>query len=738
MNTKAAEATESLQGTIEKVIFAAKDTGYTIALMQTEARCVTLAGNLPHIAVAEEIVCEGRWVDHPKYGKQFNAVSYMKVLPTGEDAIEAYLASGMIKGVGPSTAAKIVKAFGAKALDILTNAPHRLMEISGIGEKKCETIARAWKEQTAVQDIMVFLSGCGITPVFATKIYRKYGLDAIRVIEENPYNLSYDISGIGFLSADRIARKIGFAENSPQRIQAGTLYALDEGKKEGHVYFPESVLKSRAVALLEAGGGLVDTAIASLAREEKILVEEVAGQRHVYLPSLYVHERDSARILAQLAHTHSLLKNHMNDVDTQIRTAERKFRIQLSPEQRDAVVKACTNTVSVLTGGPGTGKTLTTRIIVEIFKQKEATILLGAPTGKAAKRLEGCGHDAATLHRLLEFSPRLGGFQRSDKNPLECQLLIVDESSMCDISLFYYLVRAVPLGAHLVIIGDADQLPSVGPGLVLRHLVDSGALPLTVLNQIYRQAEGSGITQLAHSINHGLVPDQTHFGKDCYFVQREDPAQAVSRIVEIVQNLRARGTDCQVISPMHKGDAGTDRLNEALQDALNPVPPGELDTYQVVSGFRKFRKGDRVIQTKNDYDRGTDGVFNGDSGVITSIDHEEQQLDVLFDGRGIVTYEFLDLDQLLLSYCLTVHKCQGSEYDTVVVVCLSQHYVMLARNLMYTAVSRAKKMVILVGSPKAMAISVHNDKQKLRFTRLKERLTGGEGHPERAKQNVGH
>ncbi|MEN6621595.1 MAG: AAA family ATPase, partial [Smithella sp.] len=370
-------------------------------------------------------------------------------------------------------------------------------------------------------------------------------------------------------------------------------------------------------------------------------------------------------------------------------------------------------------GGPGTGKTLTTRVIVEIFKQKNATILLGAPTGKAAKRLESCGHEAKTIHRLLEYSPKLGGFQKGEKSPLECDVLIIDESSMADISLIYHLIQAVPYGAHLVIIGDADQLPSVGPGLVMRHLVTAGVLPLTILNQIYRQQEGSGIVQIAHYINKGIIPKQTDFSKDCIFLHQENPVQAVTKVVEVVTKLRAEGVEAQVISPMHKGEAGTIRLNEVLQDTLNPIPHGEKETYQIESGFRKFRVNDRVIQMKNDYDK---EVFNGDSGIIESIDHEEQQLTVSFDGRGSVVYDFLDLDQLALSYAITVHKSQGSEYHTIIVLCLTQHYIMLARNLLYTAVSRAKKRAIIVGAPKAMSIAIRNDKQKARYTRLKERL----------------
>lgn len=715
----------SLQGTVNKIIFTNKETGFTVAIFSGKEGTAIMSGNLPGVLADDEIMVEGCWVEHPKYGRQFKVNSYMKILPTEIDAIEAYLASGMIKGLGPSTAKKIVKAFGTETLNILSNEPHRLMEIQGIGEKKCEAIARSWKEQMAVTDIMVFLSGCGVTPAYAAKIYRKYGLDSISVIQENPYQLSYDIDGIGFLVADRIARKTGYPENSPHRIKAGTLYALQEGRKDGHVYLPEGTLKNRALELLGAKGGyLINEALNGLLNEKRIIVEEVAGCRHIYTSSLYVHEATSALTIMELSRAFSLFTNEMKDVNEQIEKAERKFNVKLSPEQRSAVIKACTNTVSILTGGPGTGKTLTTRVIVEIFENKHAAILLGAPTGKAAKRLESCGREAKTIHRLLEYSPKLGGFQRNDEDPLECEVLIIDETSMADISLFYHLLQAVPYGAHLIIIGDADQLPSVGPGLVMRHLVADAILPITVLGQIFRQEEGSGIVQIAHKINKGEIPKQTDFGKDCVFLQQEDPIKAVDKVVEVVTKLRNEGVDVQVISPMHKGEAGTTRLNEILQNTLNPIPPGEEDTYQIVSGFRKFRINDKVIQMKNDYEK---EVFNGDSGVVESIDIEEQQLMVCFEGRGSVVYDFLDLDQLALSYAITVHKSQGSEYHTIIVMCMNQHYIMLARNLLYTAVSRAKKRAIIIGAPKAMNIAIRNDKQKARYTRLKERLVFNQG-----------
>ena len=724
MKNKIEEANETMRGTVGRVKFSAPDTGYAIAIFDAEnegsqLNC-TICGNLPQIAKGDEITIEGQWITHAVYGKQFKVSSYMKILPTNAAAIEAYLASGMIKGLGPSTAARIVKAFGTETLNILSNNPARLMEISGIGEKKCETIAKAWKEQTAVTDIMVFLSGCGITPAYATKIYRRYGLDSIRVINENPYDLSYTIDGIGFLVADRIARKIGYPENSPQRTQAGTLYTLMEGRKEGHVYLPEALLKRRAQELLEVDEDLVKTAIGGLLEARLVVIDDTFGERNVYTSGLYKHETEAARRIHELAYAPSFFKSGMKDVDEELLRAETKFGITLSPEQKKAVVSACRNTVSVLTGGPGTGKTLSTKVIVEIFKQKKAKIKLAAPTGRAAKRLENCGQEAKTIHRLLEFSPFAGGFTKSETDTLDCNVLIVDEMSMADISLFYALVMAIPKGAHLIIIGDSDQLPSVGPGTLMMSLADSDMLPLTVLKQIYRQEEGSGIVQLAHDINIGIIPGPTHFGKDCHFVELEDPAAAGAKVVEIVQWLRSKGEgDIQVLTPMNKGEIGTYKLNELLQEALNPVPAGQGGTYQVVSGVRKFRIGCRVIQTKNNYDR---DVFNGDGGIIDSIDHEEKQLGVLFEGREPVLYDFVDLDELSLSYAMTVHKSQGSEYETVILVCMSQHFIMLARNLFYTGVSRAKKRVIIVGTKKAMAIAVRNDKQKARYSMFKERL----------------
>lgn len=712
----------TIQGVIERLVFYAKDSGFAIASLRPNhpAGAITLSGNLPQIAEGDEITVEGSWVKHPKYGMQFHVVSYMKVLPVEADAIEAYLASGMIKGLGPTTAAKIVRVFGAETLNILTKSPERLMEIPGIGEKKTETIAKAWKEQIAVTELMVFLSGCGITPAYATKIYRQYGLDAIRVIQNNPYQLSYDVTGIGFLVADRIARKNGIDKLSPLRIEAGTLFTLEEGRKEGHCYYPEWILRKRAAKLLEVNEELIGNAVTSLVLARRVIVEQADGQKHIYPPVLYKHETESARLLVQKAISPSPYCRVMSNAGSMISMSERKFNVTLSKEQREAVYRACENTVSIITGGPGVGKTLTTKVIVDVFKQKGATVFLAAPTGKAAKRLGSCGQDAKTIHRLLEYSPAINGFARNEKNPLECDILIVDEMSMTDISLFYFLIRALPSGSHIVIIGDADQLPSVGPGSLMRQLVDSGALPLTVLERIFRQEEGSGIVRLAHSINQGIIPGLAYFkNDDCVFIEAEDPVQAANRAVKIAGYMEDHGIDVQVLSPMHKGDAGTIRLNEMMQEELNPIPFGENNTYQVVRGFRKFRINDRVIQTKNDYEK---MVFNGDSGVIVNIDHEEQTIDVVFDGRGLVIYDYLDMEQLLLSRCLSIHKSQGSEYDVVIVMCLQSHYIMLARNLLYTAITRAKKTVIIIGTQSAMATAINNNKQKARYSCLKERI----------------
>ena len=712
---------ESLQGMVAKVIFTAKDTGYTVAILDLDKQSsVTLAGHMPNLFEDDEIKVEGKWASHAKYGKQFVVTSYMKILPAQADAIESYLASGMIKGLGPATAAKIVDKFGDKTLEVLSNEPHRLLEIPGIGEIKCQNIARGWREQRGVEDLMVFLSGCGITPAYATRIYRKYGLEAIQVIQNDPYQLCYDIGGIGFLTADRVARKLGFPEDCSPRIKAGTLYALEEGRTGGHVFYPENILRSRAKELLNTDCcDLMDDAINDLETGRSIVIEPGEnGIRNIYPANLYNHEVLSASLLTRLGSCSSVFKGRMFDVDEQIEMAEKKFGVTLSEEQKSAVQKACHNTVTVLTGGPGTGKTTTTRVAVEVFMQKGATIKLAAPTGKAAKRLEICGEEASTIHRLLGYNPQQG-FQFNEESPLGCDVLIVDEMSMCDISLFYHLLAAIAPGAHLIVIGDADQLPSVGPGLVMRHLVDSRTLPVTFLTQIYRQAEGSGITQVAHAINSGEVPSPAIGGKDCHFRYIEDPKEAANMAIQCALRLRELGRDWQVLTPMHKGEAGTQRLNERLQDAINPIPEGEENTYQAVSGFRKFRLKDRVIQMKNDYDK---DVFNGDSGVISFIDQEEQTLGVMFEGRGQVVYDFLDLDQLSLSYCITIHKSQGSEYDTVIMLCLMQHYIMLARNLVYTGISRAKKQAAVIGPQRAMTTAVHNNKPKARYTLLKDRM----------------
>ncbi|MHB8111690.1 MAG: SF1B family DNA helicase RecD2 [Syntrophorhabdaceae bacterium] len=719
------EVFETLQGSVRRIIYSVRRTGFAVVIMKDaqngDAKGITLVGNLPQVAEGDDIRVEGKWVDHPEYGKQFSVTSHMKVLPTQASAIEAYLASGLIKGLDPTLAAKIVAKFGDETFEVLSKTPESLFEIPGIGEKKYESITRSWKEQTVVTDIMVFLAEVGITPASAAKIFRQYGLNAIDVIKSNPYQLSCDVDGIGFLLADRIAVKVGLPKESSQRIEAGILYALYEAQTYGHVYLPADILKDNVMDILGLNNyKLIGIAIGVLKKTKRIFIEKANGVPNIYNMRMYIHEKEAAWTLSWHSRAFSFSSSRLHHPQEAIMEAQRKFGVPLSPEQKNAVENACTYPVSVITGGPGTGKSLITKIIVEVFKKMGAKILLAAPTEKAAKRMESCGHEARTIHSMLEYSPMEGGFTRNTSNPLECNVLIVAEFSTADISTLYYLLQAIPSGAHLIIIGDADQLPSMGPGLVMRHITDCGIFPLTVLSRFYRQEEGNYITAVAHDINEGTVPGTVFYGKDCIFIEQEEPVQVVAKVVEIVTKIKEEGKEAMVLSPQRKGDIGTVNLNRLLQEALNPIPEGtEKDDYQVKFGPQNFRINDRVIQLKNNYDK---MVFNGDSGVITAMDREERQVHVVFELRGVVRYDFIDLDELSLAYALTVHKAQGSEYDCVIFIALSQHCAMLARNLAYTAVSRARKQCIIIGAERAMAIAILKDRPKTRYTRLKERL----------------
>ena len=715
--------TESIQGRIEHVTFYNPENGYTIARVMPEGsqETVTAVGPMCSPLPGEILRLEGEWIHHRVYGRQFKVVSFSPLTPATIEGIERYLASGLIRGLGPEMAARIVGRFGARTLDILEYEPQRLLEVEGIGPKRLALIDGAWRDTRQIRSVMIFLQGCGVSPAYAVKIYRQYGSNAVFLVQENPYRLAMEVEGIGFITADTIASQLGFKRDSPQRTQAGILYVLQRLGVDGHVYYPYDALLERCTELLQVDGDLVGQAMAELAACGRIVIDASGPRRgagDVYLTGHYVCETGAAHRLGMLVTTPKALP--LREVDESIARVQARTAVQLAASQREAIRAALEHGVCVITGGPGTGKTTITSFILQICRMQHLRVQLAAPTGRAAKRLSEATHsEAKTLHRLLEYS-MAEGFQRHEENPLACDLLIVDEASMIDAVLMYHLLKAIPAEARLVLVGDVDQLPSVGPGSVLGDIISSGVVPVVKLEEIFRQETTSQIIVNAHRINHGIVPDPagSEVSSDFFFIRREEPAQVLQLVLEMVSCKipAAFGFDpideIQVITPMHKGEVGVVNLNARLQEILNPDPES------IVLNKRTFRLHDKVMQLKNDYVR---EVYNGDIGRVVGIDRENQTLMVAFDGRE-VAYEFGDLEALTLAYAITVHKSQGSEYPAVVMPLLTQHYMLLQRNLVYTGVTRGTRLVVMVGSSRALAMAVHNDKTQRRFTRLKERL----------------
>jgi len=757
----------SLTGAVERITYTNPENGYTIARFHADKHfgLVTIVGSLAEVHPGARLKIEGRWKTHPKYGEQFEIERYIEQVPATVEGIKRYLGSGLIKGVGPKTARRIAEKFGSYTLEVIETDISRLAEVEGIGPKRVKMIAQAWEAQKQIKEIMLFLQSHQVSTKLAVKIYKSYGDAAISIVKNNPYSLARDIFGIGFVTADTIARSIGLEADAPQRVAAGIEYTLNQLADEGHVFVPRDHLIQAAVKILEVTPEQVDTQIEALRQADRIKIEligqghGIAGERRsrgagvqtsrgknpqlpsatpvrravqspleaVYLPPFYYAEVGVARQMKQLlASGESRLVGFAGvnwDKAFAWLTATGKDKITLAEQQRQAVQMALTSKISILTGGPGTGKTSTVQAILRLLQRKGKMALLAAPTGRAAKRLaESTGHEAKTIHRLLEVSPGEGfKFQRNQDNPLECDLLIVDECSMVDLILMNNVLKAIHPASHLLLVGDADQLPSVGAGNVLRDMIASEVVPVTRLEVIFRQAADSTIITNAHRINNGEMPLFPQDKKDFYFFGKEDPDEVADLVVDIVarrihEKFSIPVEDIQVLSPMHRGAAGARALNEKLQAGLNPL---RYDRPEYRSGNRLFRPGDRVLQLRNNYDK---DVFNGDVGRIEQIDLEEGEIRVNFEGRS-VTYEFSDLDELTLAYAMSVHKSQGSEYPVVVLPLLTQHYMLLQRNLLYTAITRAKKMVIVVGMRKAIAIAVKNDKIAARWTALTERLT---------------
>jgi exodeoxyribonuclease V alpha subunit len=732
----------TISGYIERITYYNEENGFVVAKLQEKGKreLTTIVGNLAAVNPGESLKLTGQWVHNKKFGEQFQVETSEITVPATVVGIRKYLGSGMIKGVGPVLADRIVEKFGLDTMEVIEKSPDRLSEAEGIGPKRIEMIMKAWEEQKGIKEIMIFLQGHGVSPAFSAKIYKHYGNRSIEVVKENPYRLARDMHGIGFITADKIARNIGIDPNSLVRVKAGLLYVLGQLTEEGHVYYPRSGLFSKAREILKVDQEVIASAADELSREKEVFLEDVrqekgdrdgeAGEGHdvaVYLAPLYLAEKGIAQGFKRLRESSSNIRPI--HPEKAIEWVQQKLHIELAQKQKEAVMAAARSKILVITGGPGTGKTTIITAILRIFQQLKLRILLAAPTGRAAKRMsEATGWEAKTIHRLLEYSPKKEGFKKDQDDLLEGDVLIIDEASMVDTLLMYHLLKAIPHQAHLIMVGDVDQLPSVGPGNVLRDIIDSGAVAVVRLTEIFRQAQESMIVINAHRVNEGEFPilkeedsRDLHGLKDkvdFFFIEEEDPEKSLELILSLCAEKIPRRfgyhplREIQVMTPMHRGIIGVTNLNLEIQKRLNP------DAFGITLGSRLLRMGDKVMQITNNYDR---EVFNGDIGWISDIRQEDRELTVDFDGRWI-TYDYADLDELVLAYAISVHKSQGSEYPAVIIPVTTQHYILLQRNLLYTAITRARKLVVLVGTKKAMGIAIRNNKPQTRYTGLSERL----------------
>ncbi len=716
---------ERLSGILERITFHNADTGFAVLRVQASGRrgLVTVVGTIASPVVGEYIEATGAWINDRDHGQQFKADDLRTTPPQTVEGIEKYLASGLIKGIGRHYARKIVEVFGERTLKVIDESPGFLQEIKGIGPRRVQRIRESWREQQAVRSIMVFLQSHGVGTARAVRIYKTYGEQAVEMVRENPYRLATDIWGVGFQTADQLAERLGIDRASPLRARAALRYKLQQlSQEKGHCGVPEPELIEETCQLTKIDRTIIAEAVEHQRQEGELVREPWGGGEEpwIYLKPLFMAELGVARALRALCEGGHPLP--AVDVEKAVEWVERKMGLTLAPTQREAIRQAATRKVLVITGGPGTGKTTIVRGILEVFDAKRQRVALCAPTGRAAKRLgETTGREAKTIHRLLEFDPAMGGFKRDRENQLDVDLLIVDEASMVDVVLMNQLLRAVPPWACLVLVGDVDQLPSVGPGAVLADVIGSEAVSVVRLTEIFRQAGASGIVRAAHRVNQGEVPESCEPGKgDFYVVEAETPDAVLRKIITMVrERIPARFgldplRDVQVLTPMNRSELGTQNLNARLQEILNP--PGAKAEVQRFGST--FRQGDKVLQTVNNYDK---EVFNGDIGRIAAVDTEEQELRVEYDGREVI-YDFGELDELGLSYSLSIHKSQGSEYPAVVIPVHTQHFVMLQRNLLYTAITRGKRLVVLVGSGKALGLAVQRQDTARRYTGLRRRL----------------
>ena len=713
---------EYLAGNVERITYHNQDNGFVVLRVKVKKRkdLVSVTGTIPSISVGEDIKAQGFWHNHREYGLGFKAEFIRSIPPSTLEGLEKYLGSGLIKGIGAYLAGNLVKSFGENVFDVIENSPDKLLRVDGIGHKRVDYITKNWAEQKIVREIMVFLQSNGIGTSRATKIYKTYGEDAIKLVSQNPYQLSRDIRGIGFISADNIAKNLGIEPHSIIRARAGINHTLMESSSEGHIALPRDFLIKKAESLLSIPESILEGALSLELAESFVTADTIEDKEFIFLTSYYYYERNMANRLQQINKQEPTWGKI--DIEKAIPWVEEKLKINLADNQKEAVKLALSSRICVITGGPGTGKTTILKCILSILNAKKLEIKLCAPTGRAAKRLsETTGMPAYTIHRLLKFNPQGGGFHFHQDNRIECDLLIADESSMIDVQLMSSLLKALPDNAGLIIVGDVDQLPSVGAGQVLKDIIDSEVIPTQRLTEIYRQAEDSDIIVNAHLINKGLMPrlKPTSDYADFYFIECDDVGAIGDKIKYLVKERIPRRfgfnsiKDIQVLSPMQRGGCGARSLNIELQQVLNPSYLDGIEKYG-----QRYSINDKVMQIENNYDK---EVYNGDIGYISGVDTEEQVLQIDFDGHS-VSYDFADLDEITLSYATTIHKSQGSEYPAVVIPIATQHYMMLKKNLLYTGITRGRKLVVLVGQKKAVAMAVKNKEGGIRNTKLKEWL----------------